>query len=395
MRENRYVKPPGPQIVGGQDIPNYIQTFVQDLEKRGCLRTEWLKQALFKVPRHLFIDQYYEMRGAKRVIVVDPDHPTDEQLRTIYSDRGLMIREPPNHSAASQPSLVLDMLEDLEVEPGKKVLELGTGSGWNAGLLAFGLGDDRLVYSMDIQPDLVEAARIHLRATGFGRVNLRVGDGGYGWPEEAPFDRIIVTVGSPDIPLPWREQLADGGVLLVPLKTGGIGDPMLRLRKHKGRLEGEFTRRAGFMTLQGAFWAGSEDPLEPPWDPLIEKLLSEEPKEVSLSEPMSIHCWFFLHIKGRRFQALLDYERKLGWHPALFDSESEAIFVTGPEPLIWVYGDRQAAEQLALGQREWIVLGRPKIADYKVELVDPGLIGSEDRWIDKRPYATLKFSLDG
>jgi len=377
------------------DLLKYIQVFVQDLEQKGCFRAEWLKEALFKVPRHLFIEQYYEMQGVKRVILVDANHPTDEQLKVIYSDRGLMIRELPNHSAASQPSLVLGMLEDLKVEAGKKVLEIGTGSGWNAGILAFGIGDDRLVYSIDIQPDLIESARAHLRAAGFTRVNLVAGDGGYGWAEEAPFDRIIITVGSPDIPPSWCEQLASGGILLVPLKTGGIGDPVLRLQRHNGRLEGEFTQWSGFQTLQGNFWSGSEDLLEPPWDSLIDKLLSQVPKKFTLPEPMDINCLFFLRLKGERFQALLDYERKIGWHPTIFNYETESIFVTSREALIQVYGDVAAAERLVLGLKEWIALGRPRFTDYSVEIVDVDFSSSRaNEWIDKRPYTTLKLSLE-
>ena len=148
---------------------------------------DWLKQALFNVPRHSFIEQYHDKEEPGGIVQVKSSQPTSKQLAKIYSDTGLMIREIP-HSAASQPSLIFAMLADLELTRGLKVLEVGTGSGWNAGLTAFGVEDDRLVYSVDLQADLVEKARIHLCAVGFNHVNLRVGDGGFGWTGEI-FDR--------------------------------------------------------------------------------------------------------------------------------------------------------------------------------------------------------------
>ena len=82
---------------------------------------------------------------------------------------------------------------------------------------------------MDIQPELVERERAHLTAAGYPGVNLCGGDGCDGWPEATSFDRIIAIVGCPDIPPAWLEQLADDGVLLVPLFTRGLGAPLLRM----------------------------------------------------------------------------------------------------------------------------------------------------------------------
>jgi hypothetical protein len=255
------------------------------------------------------------------------------------------------------------------------------------------VGDDQLVYSMDIQPDLVDKAQAHLSAAGFARVNLKVGDGGYGWAEESPFDRIIVTVGCPDIPPAWHEQLANGGVLLLPLKTGGLGDPILRLRKRGGQLTGGFTRGSGFMTLQGDFWNGLHDVLEGSREALVEELLSQEPSEMPLVAPMSPDCLFFLRLKGAHFQALLDADGEVAPIPTLLDRESGVILAASREnPSMQVHGEHSAAGRVALGQQEWIALGRPGITDYKVDLLDPGAdIG--DGWGDRRSHATLRFSL--
>ena len=382
-------------------IQSCIKRLHKDLAKMDYVQSDpdWLKQALFNVPRHLFIEQYYDNEEPSGIVQVESPKPTSKQLAKIYSDTGLMIREKP-HSAASQPSLVFAMLAELKLTQRLKVLEVGTGSGWNAGLIAFGVEDDRLVYSIDLQADLVEKARIHLSSVGFNHVNLRVGDGGLGWTGEI-FDRVIVTVGSPDIPPAWVQSLADGGILVMPLKTPGVGDPILRLRRQGNRLTGKFTLWAGFMSLQGSFRSPSEERLEPPWDSVVEKLLREKPTTVSLPEVFGADCAFWLRLRGKSIQTLGEYKGQRGMYPVLLDRELPALYVPlsgyGPKPeeRMDVYGNQQLVGRFIEGIEEWINLGKPRIIDYYVELVDPTELddAASHRYIDKRPNATLRFSL--
>lgn len=381
-------------------IQSYIENLHKDLTQTGYVRDpDWLKRALLNVPRHSFIEQYYDKEEQGEIVQVESPKPTSKQLSKIYSDTGLMIREMP-HSAASQPSLVFAMLADLELTRGLKVLEVGTGSGWNAGLIAFGVEDDHLVYSIDLQADLVEKARIHLSAVGFNHVNLRVGDGGIGWQGEI-FDRIIVTVGAPDIPPAWVQSLADGGILVIPLKTRGVGDPILRLHRQGDRLTGNFTLWAGFMSLQGNFRSPFEDILESPWDPVIEELLREKPTPVSLPEVVDTDCAFWLRLRGESIQTLGEYKGQRGMYPVLLDRELPALYVPlsgytpKPEKRMDVYGNQQLVERLIKGIEEWINFGKPRIVDYHVELVDSTELDdvAPHRYIDKRPNATLRFSL--
>ena len=124
----------------------------------------WLESAVRAVPRHLFIERYADGVNSNDAwapvdwVTVDRLSPSPEALAEIYSDRGLMLKSPPEHSAASQPALVVMMLHELGLEPGMKVLEIGTGSGWNAALIAHGVGSDDLVHSVDIQQELIEQA---------------------------------------------------------------------------------------------------------------------------------------------------------------------------------------------------------------------------------------------
>ena len=382
-------------------IRSHIENMFNILAKMDYLQpnADWLRQALFNVPRHLFIEQYYDGEEPDGIVHVESPIPTVKQLKAIYSDRGLMIREDP-HSAASQPALIFGMLDDLKLTHGLKVLEVGTGSGWNAGLIAFGIGDDSRVYSIDLQADLVEKARKHLNSAGFNGVNLKAGDGGLGWDGET-FDRIIVTVGSPDIPPAWIESLADGGILVMPLKTRGAGDPILQLQKQGNKLTGTFTRWAGFMNLQGNFRSSAENALEPPSDPVVEALLQEEPTFAPLRVYLGSDCAFYLRLNGEPMQTLWEYKGQRGMHAVLLDRELPALYVPlsisepKPENRVDVYGNPQRVDRFITGIEQWINLGSPKITDYHIELIDPA--ASDDvaphSYIDKRPNATLRFSL--
>ena len=382
-------------------IRTHIERMHGNLAKIDALRlnANWLKQALFNVPRHLFIEQYYDDEEPDGIAHVESPIPTAKQLEAIYSNRGLMIREDP-HSAASQPALIFGMLDDLTLTHGCKVLEIGTGSGWNAGLIAFRVGDESLVYSIDLQADLVEKARKHLSSAGFNRVHLRTGDGGLGWDRET-FDRIIVTVGSPDIPPAWIESLAEDGILVMPLKTRGAGDPILRLHKQGNTLTGTITRWAGFMDLQGNFKSSTEDALEPSSDPVLEALLQEEPTFVPLRAYVGSDYALYLRLNGEPMETLWEYKEQRGMHSVLLDRELPAlcvprsIYEPKPENRVDAYGNPQGVDRFIAKIEEWINLGSPKITDYHIELIDPA--ASDDvalhSYIDKRPNATLRFSL--
>ena len=382
-------------------IHSHIERMHENLAKIDALHpnADWMQQALFNVPRHLFIEQYYDGEGPDGIVQVESPIPTAEQLEVIYSNRGLMIREAP-HSAASQPSLIFSMLDDLKLTHGCKVLEIGTGSGWNAGLIAFSVGDESLVYSIDLQADLVEKARKHLSAAGFNRVNLRAGDGGLGWDGET-FDRIIVTVGSPDIPPAWIESLAEGGILVMPLKTKGAGDPILRLHKRDDTLTGTFTQWTGFMDLRGNFKSSTEDPLTPSSDPVVEALLQEAPTFTRLPAYVGSDCAFYLRLNGEPMETLWEYQGQRGMNSVLLDRDlpglcvPRSILEPKPENRVEAYGNPQIVDRFISGIEEWINLGSPKITDYHIELINPTAAddAAPHSYIDRRPNATLRFSL--
>ena len=193
------------------------------IARRG-VEDETVLRAMREVPRHLFVP--------------------GEDRRRAYSDRALPVG---HRQTISQPYIVALMTAALEPEEGLRVLEVGTGSGYQAAVLAAcGLE----VYSVERIPELHRQAREALEAAGYlDRIRLRLDDGSRGWPEEAPFDRVLVTAAAEDVPDPLREQLADDGLLVAPVGGPSV-QQIVRCRKAAdGTLERERLEGARFVPL--------------------------------------------------------------------------------------------------------------------------------------------------
>ena len=144
------------------------------------------------------------------------------------------------------------MLEQLDLHEGQHVLEIGAGTGYNAALMAYIVGETGHVVTIDIDEDIVEGARIHLASAGFERVQVLCADGGLGFPDAAPYDRIILTVNAGDITPAWHEQLAPDGRILLPLSVRGpqVAVAFKRVGDH---FESVSVQPCGFVGLRGAF----------------------------------------------------------------------------------------------------------------------------------------------
>jgi protein-L-isoaspartate(D-aspartate) O-methyltransferase len=173
----------------------------------------------------------------------------DEVKHMAYRDFPLSIGF---NQTISQPSTVVAMTEALEVKEGEKVLEIGTGSGWQAAVLSYLVGEKGHVYTIEILEDLAEFARGNLIKVGIKNVEVFVGDGSLGMKKNAPFDKIIVTAACPDVPKPLLEQLKVGGIMVLPIGNLYLQE-MFVVRKLKDKVDKKSIGSFMFVPLVGRF----------------------------------------------------------------------------------------------------------------------------------------------
>lgn len=196
----------------------------EQIEARGVTTPEVVR-AMRAVPRHLFVQEALAGQA--------------------YDDRPQPIGF---GQTISQPYIVALMTDLLDVKPGMKILEIGTGSGYQAAVLAE-MGAD--VYTVERIKELHQQARERLARLGWRFVKLKLDDGTMGWPEEAPFDRIIVTAGGPSVPAPLIDQLGEGGILLIPVGGARRMQTLRAVRKEKGLTREEDKGGVMFVDLVG------------------------------------------------------------------------------------------------------------------------------------------------
>jgi len=229
---------------------------VAAIVERGDLRDPALRAAFEWIPRHEFVPLFYD----RELNPVSRHHPEQAEtwLTEVYADDAVptQIEDGMVVSSSSQPSLMAVMLEALGLQGDERVLEIGTGSGYNAALLCHLLGEYRVV-TIDIDPEITSLARSRLGDIGYQPL-VATGNGIAGYPARAPYQRIIATVGLDYIPPAWIEQLAPEGVIVAPLGAG-----VVRLeRRGEHTAEGKFLATpAFFMPLRGT---DSHDVLERP-----------------------------------------------------------------------------------------------------------------------------------
>ncbi len=207
---------------------------VDQLVRWRSLRTTQVEAAMRAVPRHLFVP--------------------DASIEKAYAQDGVVTHRGTDgrpRSMASAPAVVAQMLEQLDVRPGHRVLEIGAGTGYNAALLAHLVGPGGRVTSIDIDEDVVEGARSGLAAVGCDNVHLICGDGEYGHLGDAPYERLVVTAGAWDVPPAWTDQLTVDGRIVVPLRVRGL-TRSVALERENGFLRSRSMRYCGFIPMRGA-----------------------------------------------------------------------------------------------------------------------------------------------
>lgn len=239
-------------VMSDDDLRTQQTALVWHLVYMGALKDPAVRAAMLAVPRHLFVPHVPATEAYRDKVI-----PTKQAGETWLS-------------SASQPAIVALQLDQLGVQPGMRVLEIGAGWGYNAALLRALVGPDGQVTTVDIDDDLTAAASAHLAVVGMSDVTVITGDGALGYPPHAPYDRIILTVNAGDIAPAWIAQLTVGGVLVLPLSIGPSQFSIAFAKGDDGALRSRSIVSCGFMPLRGSMdnsepRAPSEDGFAPLW----------------------------------------------------------------------------------------------------------------------------------
>ena len=294
---------------------------VEQLEGSGCLRSPAIRRAFLAVPRERFLREVAEREGLERVY-------RNEAIVTLHDAQGVPA------SSSSQPSMMASMLEELDLRPGQRVLEVGAGTGYNAALLARIVGARGTVVSIELDPATARAARAALaRVTSAAKVVS--GDGREGWPRGAPYDRIIVTACSPAVPRAWYDQLSDEGLLELPLLIDPANQTqaIVTLRKSAGALRSQALLYGGFMRLRDAPGAAVPGP----------------PPSLGAREQVGQQSRLLTHLSGVSLRGLSRARRQQLLALALSEPRRRALGLRAPRVALGMYMTIEAPPERFVG----------------------------------------------
>jgi protein-L-isoaspartate(D-aspartate) O-methyltransferase len=267
-------------------------------------------------------------------------------------------------SSASMPEMVADMLTALDIHDGHRVLEIGTGTGWNAALLAHRLGAER-VTTVEIDPEVAAHARKSLSDTGFGGVTVVTADGALGYPRGAPYDRVIATAACEQIPYPWVMQTRPGGLILTPWANTYFDGGLLALTAHdNGTATGRIVGRSWFMWLRAQ---------RPPRDAICD-IVSPAPQRAALPTTVTdVHPYGVVGDHGAELAISLrvphcrhlysaDEDTGVVWFADPWSGSWASLTHTGPDQdsfAVQQSGPRCLWDEIESAYRWWIEAGRP------------------------------------
>lgn len=348
---------------------------VDQLKDEHVVTDARVEAALRAVPRHVFVPH--------------------ADLETAYSNEALPTKmvDGVTVSSISQPAMVAIMLEQLALQAGERILEIGAGTGYNAALLAEMVGERGFITTVDIDTDIVEDAQENLARAHVSNVQAVCADGGFGFAPNAPYDATIATVALWDIAPEWFAQLRDGGRLVAPIQLNGIQESIAFQRVGE-RLISSSLRRCGFIQMRGAT---SNPQRVAQWDGLRIYLDDAQVDEAALAQLWATTpITESVALEGKDLNRFLDYLglRGSGFVTVTADKEKHGFvfgngvrvgtaslaMVTYPdfsEPRsnqVMVYGDDSAFEYFKTMLDEWNTLGRPNLDDAKITAAPLGTV---------------------
>lgn len=364
----------------------------QIVAKGAPLDGRW--RAIFeRVPRHLFVPRFQTGEWDGPTMVGDSAVDPERWLDLVYSDMPLVTRTDSDGtpiSSSSAPRIMSYFLDALDVEDGCSVLEIGTGSGYNAAILCERLGSEN-VTTLDVDPGVVDAARARLREAGYVP-EVVAADGLGGYPPRAPYHRIIATCSIHRVPRAWVDQLRPGGVLVAPLRGGSFETVLVALRKGAdgGAVGNLYREPVHFMHVIGDVDpAGPALPTREELQPLVEQGLGE-------TRPCTMPSWLAAPDMAQYTAALLARielpDLLWYWLPAAAGTDTRAIAgradrswarlghdeATG-QLLVTQGGPRRLWDLLEESSARWLHLGRPALERFGVTV---STTGEQHVWID-------------
>ncbi len=362
---------------------------IDSLVTRGYVRTPHVEETFRRVPRHLFL----------------PDVP----LHQVYSGEAIVTRYGPDGnpiSSSSEPAIMAVMVEQLRLESGHRVLEIGAGTGYNAAILAHLVGSQGTVTTVEIDEAIAETARRNLARAGFAQVRVQAADGWLGDASGAPYDRIEATVGVWDLSPDWIAQLVEGGIVVVPCWLRSGLQASVAFQKRGDYLHSISVEGAGFMRLRGAHagpehyvriheWLGAFDEVSPENIAILNELLATTPRIEAA--PILPQGWFrriALEVPNAIGFSHQGNWRHIMW--GIFDPAQKSLAVvegwlsdTG-ETRILVFG----SETALLALRESIASSRPFVLEnVQITAIPSAQSFQEDgRLVIRRPFFQFAIS---
>lgn len=355
-----------------------------------------LRAAVTATPRHRFVHRFRVDDGP----LCDQDAEPDRHLPVIYSDTVMRHVDAAGRSlpsSNSQPSYILFLLHLLSLEPGQTVLEIGSGSGWLAAIMARLVGPAGRVVGIELIGDLAAQSRKDLAAERIENVEIITGDGTHGHPKAAPYDRAIITAATWDLPAVLFDQVREGGLILVPIELRSPdGCAVTLLRRQGAAFVAERTVSGWFVPLQGS---GQDRP------ELAVPDLDAEPVEGRAALPLGLLRQNGPAPSAAQFRAFLG--RTEPGFVASMPSERDGMREVPPFGLrigdswaLWQSGEMlsrgsEAASALAGAYARWAELGLPGLAAFRLEIhpADTAPAPSDRCWIERRGGTALAWHL--
>lgn len=397
------------ELMSDERAGNLRHALVESLVEKGAIASRQAREAFASVPRHLFVPN------------VDVAAAYSDQPVFIRWDAGIPI------SSSTQPTMMAIMAEQLRLEPGCRVLEIGAGTGYNAAILAHIVGESGHVVTVDIDRDIVDEAAGNLSNAGYHDVEAVCRDGFEGFAAGQPYDRIMVTVGAQDVSPHWVEQLRDGGIMVVPIWFKGYR-LSVALQRRDGVLEslsaspcmfipirGSADRTEGYFPVGGAshdatqMYMGMERD-DPNHRRLLEGLFAQEGQLLDIGRSMegqfhtqdlSSSLYTFLTADPRinvvHWESGDGLFQGAGYTLTDLETMSAAVLSDGYPDQVMVYGDDAVYDALIGLIDRWDETGCPSIHDLRIRAftVPPRSLPDGHWVVAKRSPYTWVLSWDG